>query len=266
MKLWKWILLFAGGIVGFLVLYSVAQSLQYFIKGTALLCLVNLLSATVMLLLYSGCVRLFEKRKAKEISLSRLLPDTLKGIGIGAMYFCLVVALMMIAGCYSIKSYNGNVASLIVPCSMFLVVAVGEEVIFRGVMFRLIDQRWNTAVALMVSAAFFGVAHIFNPGASLWTSFAIAIEAGLLLGAAYKYSGNLWCPIGIHWAWNFIQGNVLGFAVSGTGSGESLLSPSISGPDILSGGRFGAEGSILAVAVGLALSVYFLRNMSKKRA
>ena len=136
--------------------------------------------------------------------------------------------------------------------------AVCEEVVFRGVLFRLIDDRWNTTVALLVSALVFGAAHFINPGATWWSSLAIAVEAGLLLGAAYKFSGNLWLPIGIHWIWNYVQGYVLGFAVSGIPVGSKILSPVISGSDLLTGGVFGAEASVISVGIGLILAVILL--------
>ena len=96
------------------------------------------------------------------------------------------------------------------------------------------------------------------PGATWWSSLAIAIEAGLLLGAAYKFSGNLWFPIGIHWIWNYVQGHILGFAVSGIPVSSKLFSPIVSGPDIVTGGSFGAEASVIAVGVGLILAVILL--------
>ena len=89
---------------------------------------------------------------------------------------------------------------------------------------------------------------------------AIAIEAGVLLGAAYKWSGTLWLPIGIHWAWNFTQGNIFGFAVSGNGAGESLIQATVEGPAWLTGGAFGAEASVITVIAGVLLSLFFLKD------
>ena len=89
-------------------------------------------------------------------------------------------------------------------------------------------------------------------------------EAGLLLGAAYLYSESLWMPIGIHWAWNFAEGNIFGFSVSGNEEMVSLLKPAINGPDIITGGAFGAEASILCVILGTLMTVYFLYLFKKK--
>ena len=106
--------------------------------------------------------------------------------------------------------------------------------------------------------------HISNDNATLWSSLAIAIEAGLLLGAIYKYSGTLWMPIGVHWAWNFSQGNIFGFKVSGTDAGSSLLYSDVSGSEWLTGGAFGAEASVIAVVVGAAVSAWLVWRICKR--
>ena len=160
---------------------------------------------------------------------------------------------------YEIEEYDFNIISLTGCFIFYLVIAVGEEIVFRGIIFRMIAERWNVAMALVVSSLLFGAMHIINPDASVWSSIAIAIEAGLLLGAAYSFSGNLWLPIGIHWAWNFMEGNIFGFYVSGQPENYRLLTPSISGPDILTGGDFGPEASIIAVVFGIVLSARFIR-------
>lgn len=129
----------------------------------------------------------------------------------------------------------------------------------------MIDERFGTWWAIGVSALLFGFVHIFQPNASVWSSIAIAIEAGVLLGAAFKFSGSLWLPIGIHWAWNFTQGNVFGFSVSGTGKGESILNSMVNGPDLVTGGDFGPEASVVAVALGTLLSAIFIWQYQSKR-
>jgi hypothetical protein len=115
-------------------------------------------------------------------------------------------------------------------------------------------------VALLISAAIFGWTHISNDNATWWSSLAIAIEAGLLLGAAYKWSGSLWLPIGIHWAWNYTQGNIFGLAVSGTMAGNTMLVTTVDGPDIITGGAFGPEASIISVILGTLITIIFINN------
>ena len=106
--------------------------------------------------------------------------------------------------------------------------------------------------------------HIANDNATWWSSLAIAIEAGLLLGAVYKWAGNLWVPIGIHWSWNYTQGNIFGLAVSGGNTNESILATTVNGPEIITGGAFGPEASIITVILGLFLTLVFLRNRYRR--
>jgi len=264
MPLWKWILCLLGGLILFMLLQGLSMSipdLGHFLLNSG----VSIVAAGLVLFLYAVWVNLTERRPVIELPMARLLPDLGKGLGIGLGYFAVVVGIMALAGCYRIAGVQYHLAPQVAGFFSFLLVAVCEEVIFRGILFRLIDDRWNTAVALIVSALVFGAAHLTNPGADWWSALAIAIEAGLLLGAAYKFSGNLWLPIGIHWIWNYVQGYVLGFAVSGIPIPDKVFSPIISGPELVTGGVFGAEASIISVGVGLILTVVLLLCAPKDR-
>lgn len=261
MPLWKWILAILGGSILFLIIYAMAQSGNYLKLPFAAKCVILILSGFALMGLFGCWTRLVEKQwfsTARE----HILPNMGKGLLTGLVYFCLVVGIMALSGLYKIGSVNFELESIVLPLCLFFVVAVGEEIVFRGVIFRMVDQRWGTGVALIVSALLFGFMHIANPGATVWSSVAIAIEAGLMLGATYKVSDSLWFPIGVHWAWNYIQGPVLGFAVSG-GDTPSIISPVINGPAFLTGGEFGAEASIFAAAIGLAISLWFLHFCGK---
>src|SRR5262249_14558687 len=99
-----------------------------------------------------------------------------------------------------------------------------------------------------------------NPGATVFSSIAIALEAGVLLAAAYVVTGRLWLPIGLHAAWNFTEGSVFGMSVSGGRQAASLFGGTLSGPAILTGGAVGPEASIVAVVVCLALAFLLLRR------
>ncbi|MBR5255860.1 MAG: CPBP family intramembrane metalloprotease [Bacteroidales bacterium] len=263
---WKWLLLFIGGCILFLFSYAiiltpsgVEEEVSMPLWLLALLCVA---ASALNLLLYAGWWKWTEKRRAQDLPMRRLLSDTGIGFGIGILYFVIVTGVIALLGGYKVGEITPDWIALTKSLFAFLVVAVGEEVLFRGIVFRMIDQRWGTAAALIVSALIFGFVHIINDNATVWSSVAIAVEAGLLLGAAYKWAGNLWLPIGIHWAWNFFQGPIFGFAVSGNGT-QSLIKPVIEGSNLLTGGTFGAEASIPAFVLGLAFAVLFL--MAKKR-
>ena len=265
MPFWKWLLCLLGGLIIYFLLYGLAELAIPAIPNVWLKMAACIVIGFVALFIYAVWTNLTEHRPISELDLNRTGKDLGLGLLLGVLYFGAVVGLMALAGSYSITGAQFNPIPQLTAFLMFLIVAVFEEIIFRGILFRMIDDRWNTAAALIVSALLFGAIHIANPGATLWSSFAIAVEAGLLLGAAYKHSGTLWLPIGIHWAWNYVQGNVLGFAVSGTPAGDKIFAPIITGPDWVSGGIFGAEASVPAVVVGLLLTVILLAGCKRDR-
>ena len=224
----------------------------------------TILAVVMALGLYALFVKLIEKHWPTDLNLRRLIPHTLLGLLVGFLFMVLVVSTIVASG-YATVTWNDFSGELQFRIAMmFLTVAVGEELILRGVIFRWIDERWNTGVALLISAILFGWMHISNDNATWWSSLAIAIEAGLLLGAAYKWSGTLWVPIGIHWAWNYIQGNFFGLAVSGTDAGDSILVTTVNGPNIITGGAFGPEASIISVILGTFLTLVFLTNRYRR--
>lgn len=263
MPYWKWALLLAASLVLAVLLYGIG-SLVSLVPQEWLRWPLYIVTCVLMVWLYSLVVRWFEKEPAHDLPLGKLPAHLGSGFALGLCYFILVVCIMMAAGCYRITGFGKDLRGILEFFFMFTVVAVGEEILFRGVLFRWIDEQFGFAAALVVSAFVFGLVHISNPGGSWWSSIAIAIEAGLLLGAAYKYSGTLWLPIGIHWAWNFSQGNIFGFEVSGGDAGASLFIPSIQGPAIVTGGEFGAEASIIAVVLGAALATWFIAAVAKR--
>lgn len=263
MPVWQWTLLLIAGFVLALLMYGIAGAVELAPRG-GLFCLWCGLLSAGMLLVYALVVKWWEDAPAKDLPMNRLVADTAVGLALGAVTICVVTGVMALAGCYRITGTGAGALDLFYAFCYFAVVAVGEEILFRGVLFRWIDEKWGFPVALGVSALLFGLMHWSNPGGTLWSSVAIAVEAGLLLGAAYKWSGTLWLPIGIHWTWNFVQGNIFGFAVSGNEAGKSLYASSVEGPDWLTGGAFGAEASVIAVVVGAALSAWFIYRIYKR--
>ncbi len=261
--LWIWILLFIVAaflsIIGYGLLISGYQGADYFAHPG-----LTVVAAAIILGLYALFVRWMERHWPADLSLGRLVPHTLLGILVGFIIMVLVVSTIVAMGDATVTWKGFSVEKQFSVFMMFLAVAVGEEMIFRGVIFRWIDERWNTWVALLISAILFGWMHISNDNATWWSSLAIAVEAGLLLGAAYKWSGSLWVPIGIHWAWNYTQGNIFGLAVSGSDAGETMLTTIVNGPDIITGGAFGPEASIISVILGTFFTIVFLANCYRR--
>ncbi len=109
-------------------------------------------------------------------------------------------------------------------------VAVIEEILFRGVLFRLVEQMTGTVGAMVVSALVFGGLHLLN-SPNLWGALAIAIQGGLMLAAVYAATRSLWLPIGLHFGWNFAESGIFGTTVSGSdNSGGGIFSSVLDGP------------------------------------
>jgi uncharacterized protein len=136
--------------------------------------------------------------------------------------------------------------------------AVLEEIVFRGYLFRLLSAAAGTWIAVLLTSALFGAAHAANRGATLFSSFAIAAEAGVILAGAYAVTRRLWMPIGLHLGWNFAESTIWGMSISGGGNTPSLTRGTLSGAPILTGGGFGPEASIVAVVLCFTLGAILL--------
>ncbi len=264
MSLLAWIPVLFFGMLAFPMLYGLTTTVSLINQPQALKIICELFGGMFLLAVYILWVRLIEGRPVSELGPGAVHPSLGLGLLVGFVLFCSITLVLFLSDHYEADEISADIPALIESFAFFFIVAAGEEVIFRGILFRMIDERFNTWVALLVSALVFGFVHLGNPGATVWSSSAIAIEAGIMLGLAYKCSGNLWFPIGIHWAWNFTQGNIFGFEVSGTEVSTSLIESTVSGPEFITGGSFGPEASILAAGFGLLISLYFFRLLKSQ--
>ena len=139
---------------------------------------------------------------------------------------------------------------------MLMAAAADEELIFRGYPFQRLVEVAGPVLAVVVVSALFGAAHLRNPFQN-WISTLNTALVGVLLAICYLRTRALWLPLGIHFAWNFVQGFVLGMPVSGVTFHHGILQAKISGPFWLTGGAYGPEGSILSLGVIAAGTVYF---------
>lgn len=209
-------------------------------------------------ILYALLVRLFEGRWPRELALRPGAGQLAVGAAIGFGLFSAVYAVLTVLGVASWQGFNGfgGVAPMLL---LAITAGVGEELLFRGVVFRLLEESFGTLVALALSAALFGLMHAGNPGATTVSTVAIALEAGVMLAAAYAWTRNLWLPIGIHLAWNFTEGGVYGAAVSG-GKSQGMFSVALSksASPLITGAAFGPEASLVALAICLCAGAAFL--------
>lgn len=204
-------------------------------------------------LIYLLLVKLVERRRMVELA-PRRWPGLVAGAAAGFLLFTAGVGLLWLVGSYHITGINTRADWLLALLTVGLGAGLCEEIVFRGVLFRIAEEGLGTWGALLISALFFGAAHIMNPAATLWSSAAITVEAGLLLGMVYHVTRSLWPCMGLHAAWNFTQGTVYGIPVSGIHADGWLVSQR-TGPDWLSGGAFGAEASVLMLSLSSLCTV-----------
>ncbi|MDY6800705.1 MAG: type II CAAX endopeptidase family protein [Bacteroidota bacterium] len=164
-----------------------------------------------------------------------LLGFILHGLGFIILYFFNQLTVTEI-----VFNANAFLGSLL----MFIIVGVVEESVMRGyILCNLMEHMKNRYLALLISAAIFALFHGLNPNITI-LGFINLILAGIVLGITYIHTRNLWFPIFLHISWNFFQGPVFGFAVSGIDT-KAIINHQITGSDLITGGRFGFEGSIL---------------------
>ena len=153
----------------------------------------------------------------------------------------------------------------------FIFVGIYEELVFRGYLLtnlaesfngKRISPRWAIIIATLLSSMLFGLAHASNPHATLLSTFNILL-AGIFMALAYLLTGQLAIPIALHISWNFFQGNVFGFPVSGTSANQtSFIAITQGGPELWTGGAFGPEAGLLGfitTVLGCILIVWWVR-------
>jgi uncharacterized protein len=215
--------------------------------------------ACITLGAYAALVRLGEARNPSELGLRAAPIGILAGLMIGFVMFSTVMAIMIAFGLYQFD-YRGS-ASVWRGAGLAIESGVFEEVLVRGVVFRLVWRVIGPWMAFVVSAILFGAGHVGNPGATWFTTACVAVEAGVMLASFYALTGRLWASIGVHMGWNFTQGYLFGAAVSGSkfGDGIAVSTAQTQFPSWLTGGGFGPEASLPSVAVCLGVGALVLR-------
>jgi membrane protease YdiL (CAAX protease family) len=219
--------------------------------------------AALGLAVYAGFVRFIERRPVRELALRGMGRELGSGILIGAGLYTVCLLILMMLGIYRIDGLNPWVFML-PAVAMALSSGVLEELLFRGVLFRIVEESFGSWISLAVSSFVFGFQHLLNPAGTFMGALCISVEAGLLLAAAYMLTRRLWASIGLHMAWNYTQSAVFSGTVSGTDTAPGLIKSTIEGPPLLTGGDFGLESSLIALLIcttaGVALLIRVVRR------
>jgi uncharacterized protein len=216
----------------------------------------NLVAAMACALGYWVYVNRVERREVSELGASGALIESARGAGLGVLLGLLTLAPLWGLGVYRIEGW-GDGLSLLKQMPEMLLVAVMEELLIRGVIFRIAERAWGSQRALVGSTVLFVAAHL--PGDISLLGVLVTAAASLALTAAYQLSRRLWLPIGMHFAWNYLFSAVFSVPVSGH-EANGWLRGSMSGPDWLSGGAYGVEASGVALLVWTVASALLLRR------
>ncbi|KQS04253.1 abortive infection protein [Sphingomonas sp. Leaf357] len=215
--------------------------------------LFSLIASAIFVGAYWLFVHFVERRPFEEFEREDWFGELAIAAAAGFVLFSIVIGIIATQDGYGIAGINPLRAAL-PALAVAIFSGVSEEIVLRGVIFRLVERLTGSWIALALSAILFGAMHLGNPNATLFAGLAIALEAGVMLAALYMVTRRLWAVIGLHAAWNFTQGGIYGVPVSGFDAG-GLIRPSITGSDLLTGGSFGAEASLTALLVNLAVGI-----------
>jgi membrane protease YdiL (CAAX protease family) len=249
-----------GGLAVVLVATRGANAL---VDGVPVLAtLVGLGTAVAAVAVYVWLCRKVEDRTAiEELPTTGRWGALGRGFLLGSAMFTTTLLLIAMFGGWTVGA--GSFWAFLGGFGAMASVAVNEELLFRGVVFRILEERTGTVISFVLSCLIFGFAHGVNANATVWGLLSIAIEGGSLVTAAYVLTRSLWLPIGIHLAWDFTEGGIFGVQNSGTEQ-AGLLHTKLLGADWLTGGTFGPEASPFAMLICLAVSAFLLRRAARK--
>ena len=223
----------------------------------------GIIASSFVIFTYIYFYRKYEKREIGEFSGKGLLKNTILGVLIGTTLQGLTILVIYFFGDFQLISVN-PFSSIITPFAVAFSVAIFEETLLRGIIFRIVEEKLGSYISLLISAIIFGAAHLLNPDSSVISSICIGI-VGFMFGASYIFSRSLWLPIAIHFSWNFVQSGIFGAITSGNEKTSSLFSTKISGAEFITGGAFGPEGTIQATLFWLLVSIVFMVLITKQK-
>lgn len=192
--------------------------------------------------------------------------DILFGASLALLLYLVGFGTSLFLGVVEVTNIYFDGGILMGSFCIFIVAALMEEVMVRGYILSRLMSCMNKFMALCVSSFIFALMHLFNPNISFLPIFNIFL-AGLMLGAAFLYTRNLWFPITLHVFWNWLQGPVLGYEVSGAKLFPSILTLHLPEKDIINGGDFGFEGSIICTVLLMATTgaiIYWFEKRSTR--
>lgn len=214
---------------------------------------------------YWAYVHWYEKRKATELRLQPV--RVMLGGASGAALVALPITMLFAFGAYELQLFRGALPALLGVAAIIGIAATVEELVYRCLLFRLLERAWGTGVALAVQSVVFAVAHLENVeqgGTGVVVTMLVSVTLiGLLWAALFVLTRNLWVVAANHAAWNFTI-LLSGVPLSGIEDWRKLapLETRYAGPDWLTGGMFGPESSLLVI-ISVTVAVVLLLGVAR---
>jgi membrane protease YdiL (CAAX protease family) len=219
-----------------------------------------LLFIPIPFLTYWIYVRFVERRALTELGIK----DSLREFGLGSLtgfgLFSFVIVTLWVFGYYRVSGSDFALLSLAGALAGALASAFPQELIFRGVLYRITEEWLGTWPAVAISALLFGLIHLSSQGATLLSALEVALQAGILFAAAYALTHRLWITLGLHALWDFANDGIFGVGVAGQ-SGQALhglLQASLNGPELVTGGALGVEASLVSLVIVFTAGIFML--------
>jgi len=222
---------------------------------------VPILSTGVMIGVYYLLMRYYEKRGFHDFGRKNALKETWNGLLIGMTPILTAVALMYGLGYYQVVDVNNFWVFL--PSATFILGGVVlEELVFRGIVFKVIENWKGSTIALIASAIIFQIPHFMNPHEDVLPAL-LGTLFGIVTALMYMHTRQLWLPIAFHYAWNLMQ-PIMGTTLSGISEFEELLIVQIEGPELITGSQFGVEDSLVILISLSILAIYYIRKLTQQ--
>lgn len=266
------IFMYGGSLIGSLAtvpLYLALSNVPLFFNNQNLLSLlITLFSFAFISLLVFFRVKVIEKRSLSSIGFNKnnWLKKYSLGFLIGLVMMSIIVLILLSFGYITVEKNPiqlvgiSAISSILVILFGWIIQGATEEIVTRGWLLNVLSTKYNIGVGLLISSTLFGLMHLTNPNVNYIAVINI-ILVGLFYGLYVIKTNDLWAVCGMHSAWNFAQGNIFGFEVSGLDvSVGSLIDLNLVGNNVITGGAFGPEAGIIAtfillVSIGILLFI-----------
>jgi len=244
-------------------LKEISKSETFSIGQHVVIGLFELVSLSLIIILFR---REIDRQSIMSLgfSFAKRYNDLLAGLAVAVSTIGIGTLILYTLGYISMSSVNFDAKTVLLSFILFICVAINEEVLMRGYILNNLMTGMNKYLALLLSSSIFGLLHLFNDGVTVLAMVNL-ILAGILLGSSYIFTKNLWFPISLHLFWNFFQGPVLGYSVSGM-KVNPIFTLSSTGNELFTGGEFGFEGSIVCTVLLVAATAAVIGYYGKKTA